>query len=161
MGGRVIKPGDKFERLTVLRLIDTQRWKGAAWLCRCDCGEVHTVRAGHLRSGGCKSCGCLSREMARRRGRNSWKHGMLKTKEYKAFDNAKQRCTNPNKDGYNNYGGRGIEFRFNSFVEFFEEIGKAPSKKHSIDRIDNDGHYEAGNIRWVTQTKQIHNRRRL
>jgi hypothetical protein len=72
---------------------------------------------------------------------------------------ARQRCTNPNHVSYKNYGGRGIEFRFESFKEFIEEIGLRPSPELTLDRIDNDGHYEAGNVRWATRLEQNSNRR--
>lgn len=74
---------------------------------------------------------------------------MKNTPEYKSYSHAKSRCTNSNEDAFPHYGGRGIEFRFNSFEEFFSELGPKPEPKHkySVDRIDNDGHYEPGNVR--------------
>lgn len=86
-------------------------------------------------------------------------HGMARTPEYRAYIDAKRRCENPNSQTYEYYGGRGVEFRFADFVEFFEAIGERPSSDYSIDRIDNEGHYEAGNVRWATKKEQIHNRR--
>lgn len=79
--------------------------------------------------------------------------------EYTAYQNAKTRCTNRNKAGWDCYGGRGIEFRFTSFVEFFAEVGTRPSAAHSLDRIDNNGHYESGNVRWATVEQQVTNTR--
>lgn len=73
------------------------------------------------------------------------------------YFSAKGRCQNPNNLGFHRYGGRGIEFRFKSFEEFHAEMGDRPTLKHSIDRIDNDGHYESGNVRWATQTVQARN----
>lgn len=81
------------------------------------------------------------------------------TPEYYAYNAARQRCLNPNNDAWDNYGGRGIEFRFNSFEEFFAHIGPRPSAKHSLDRIENDGHYEIGNVRWATASEQQRNQR--
>ena len=79
--------------------------------------------------------------------------------EVVAYANAKQRCTNPNKWNYKNYGGRGIQFKFNSFEEFEAELGPRPSGK-SLDRYpDNDGHYEPGNVRWATPKEQRSNQR--
>jgi hypothetical protein len=69
------------------------------------------------------------------------------------------RCRNPNDPYYHLYGGSGIEVEIASFEEFFEHVGPRPSPKHSIDRIDNNGNYAIGNIRWATQTEQNNNKR--
>lgn len=70
---------------------------------------------------------------------------------------AQARCNNPKTNYFERYGGRGIEFRFKSFDEFFHEIGPRPSLKHSLNRIDNDGHYEPGNVEWATPKQQANN----
>ena len=81
----------------------------------------------------------------------------------RTMSSAKRRCTNPLTIGYENYGGRGIEFRFDSVVQasdwVIENIGYRPSSNHSIDRIGVNGHYEAGNLRWATRVEQANNKR--
>lgn len=76
---------------------------------------------------------------------------------------AKKRCCNSNTTGYENYGGRGIKFLFGSPSEMAEwiinNIGYKPSSDHSLDRIDNNRHYEAGNLRWATRKEQNSNKR--
>lgn len=79
-------------------------------------------------------------------------------KTYRAFHDAKNRCTNKNHKRYADWGGRGIEFRFEEFSDFYAVLGDCP-KGYCLDRIDNDGHYEAGNVRWATSTTQQLNRR--
>lgn len=79
-------------------------------------------------------------------------------KEYSAYHDAKQRCTNPNHKRYSDWGGRGIEFRFNSFKAFLDYVGRAPEDT-SLDRIDNNGHYEVFNIQWSGRSTQQHNKR--
>jgi hypothetical protein len=71
---------------------------------------------------------------------------------------AKGRCRNPNNDRYEDYGGRGIKFLFHSFQEFLVHIGPRPADR-SLDRINNDGHYEMGNVRWATRSQQARNAR--
>jgi hypothetical protein len=85
--------------------------------------------------------------------------GERRTPEYSAYDHARSRCTNPNVEGYANYGGRGIEFKFRSFQEFIGHIGPKPSPKLTLDRINNDGHYEIGNVKWSTRREQFLNSR--
>lgn len=83
---------------------------------------------------------------------------MSGTPECDAYHNARHRCTDPKFDGYENYGGRGIKFLFTSFEQFFAELGSRPEGK-TLDRINNDGNYEPGNVRWATNSAQKKNRR--
>lgn len=146
IGTQRLPIGSKFGLLTIIAFVPR------AYRCRCDCGRVVTKKRDVLTNGKrTKSCGCLGINRT---------HGMRHTPEYRAFHHAKHRCRNPKDKSYPNYGGRGIEFRFESFEEFFAEVGPRPSTKHSIDRIDNDGHYEKGNVRWATQLEQVTNQRK-
>lgn len=87
-------------------------------------------------------------------------HGMSRTPEYRAWLNLIQRCENPREKDFHHYGGRGIsvwpEWRA-SFAVFFTAVGRRPSPRHSLDRIDNDRGYEPGNVRWATQSEQMRN----
>ena len=76
---------------------------------------------------------------------------------YRSYRNAKARCRN-NSGDYHLYAGRGIKFLFESYEQFFAELGPRP-KGMSLDRIDNNGHYEPGNVRWATPEQQIANSR--
>ena len=79
--------------------------------------------------------------------------------EYDCYKVAKRRCQ-PDWVKAEYYAERGIEFRFASFYEFFKVMGPRPSPKHTIDRFpNNDGHYEAGNVRWATWEEQVKNKR--
>lgn len=156
--------GRRFGRLMVLgstRRKPTYK-KGVAWLCHCDCGNTAVVMAGNLRSGHSRSCGCLSVETARV---ESTTHGMSDTRLYHIWRSMIQRCEDLGCAAYTNYGGRGIsvceEWRrdfkaFHDHVSMLEHYGK---KGYSLDRINNNGNYEPGNVKWSTVGEQVRNTR--
>lgn len=78
--------------------------------------------------------------------------------EYRSFMNARNRCRCKADASYGRYGGKGIEFRFTSFKEFLDHIGRKPTPLHTLDRKDSRGHYEIGNVRWATRAEQAANR---
>lgn len=90
-----------------------------------------------------------------RPGRYS-RHGMIHRSEYGIWYQMIQRCTNPRTLNFERYGGRGITVceRWRVFVNFFADMGERPSPQHSIDRIDNNGNYEPGNVRWASTKQQ-------
>jgi hypothetical protein len=88
------------------------------------------------------------------------KHGLYGTPEYDAYYSAKHRCNNPNNESFPRYGGRGIKFMFDSFEQWYEELGHRPTPQHSVDRIDNDSHYMIGNVKWSTKREQSLNQRK-
>ncbi|KKN30611.1 hypothetical protein LCGC14_0832250 [marine sediment metagenome] len=98
------------------------------------------------------------------RGKPRSAKGLSRSPEYKIWSGMIERCHNPKTVPYKNYGGRGIhvcdEWRGRGgFVRFIEHVGRRPSSELTIGRIDNDGHYEPGNVRWETRVEQMANRR--
>lgn len=150
--------GHKYTRLLVIAKADGKDM----WLCKCDCGVEKIANGRWLKSGDIRSCGCLKIELTIKR-QTKYPIGTTTTKEYKAWSLIKDRCYNPKNEYWDDYGGRGIKmcdrWRY-SFSNFFEDMGFAPTPKHTIDRFpDNDGNYELGNCRWATQKQQSLNRR--
>lgn len=149
--------GKHFGRLCVLSRYGVE-WP-VKWNCICKCGMRTVVYAMHLKRGASTSCGCYQREWAKEKHTT---HGHLenraKTGVYSSYVAAKSRCNNPNNNRYYLYGGRGIQFKFDSFEDFYKELGDRPKGK-TIDRKDPNGHYEVGNVKWSTAKQQANNKR--
>jgi hypothetical protein len=147
-------------KLTARWPVGFNKQKQAVWLFSCACGNSCVVSSHNFLRQHSKSCGCIRKD---RTTSKLFKHGWAtkgsRRPEYMAFQSAKRRCTNPHCKDYKDYGGRGIEFRFAGFEAFLLELGPKPNPELTVDRIDNDGHYEAGNVRWATMMEQRHNRR--
>lgn len=149
--------GKKFNKLLVLgfagKFLCANKLR-PYWWCQCECGNIVKINGGHLRSQNTKSCGCSYYDVM-------VTHGMSISPEYNSYLGAKQRCETITNHKYKDYGGRGIEFLFTSFEEFFAELGERPEPKnlYSLDRIDVNGNYEKGNVRWATSKEQSRNQR--
>lgn len=147
-----INPGDKFGNLTCIEELPRVQ-KMRRWLVKCDCGNTIVMLQKSFVTAHRKSCGCAPRLAP---------HGLSNEPEYKHWLNMISRCENPNVPRYPNYGGRGVKVceRWRSSVEtFYADMGKRPSPRHSLDRVDVNGHYEPKNCRWALPKIQSRNKR--
>lgn len=125
-------------------------WRHPIVLISCTgCGETKWTLWGNLKQGktrGCQHCS-QPRQIPRELDR--------------VLTSAKQRCTNPRDAGRRRYVDRGIRFNFESVLAaglwVMENLGPRPEGAE-LDRIDNNGHYEPGNLRWVTRARNMANR---
>ncbi len=149
----------RFHRLTVIsRVTGTIH---TTWLCRCDCGSLVAVRAGHLLAGKIKSCKCLRADIGQELRENSPSGRGFRAEEW-VWRGMKRRCYDPNCKSYADYGGRGIKVceRWQHFANFLADMGPRPSPHHQLDRFpDNNGDYRPGNCRWVVSRQNNRNRR--
>jgi len=123
------------------------------------CKKTFSSAISGVKSGHAKSCGCFKVSKLKELYTT---HKLCNTKEYRTWAHIKDRCYNRNSDAYPDYGARGIivskRWR-DSFVDFLEDMGQAPSKKHSIERVNVNGNYCKSNCVWATTKQQNRNRR--
>lgn len=150
------RTGQTVNKLTFLGIAGRDKKNRILWFIECHCLNIFPAHGTDIITASVTHCGCQKDELKRLA---STTHGMRHTPEYSVYNHAKDRCNNPNDKRYEDYGGRGIEFRFNSFEEFFAEVGLRPEDKTKIDRIDVNGHYEVGNVRWVDDIESANNTR--
>lgn len=154
--------GQRFSKLVVLERAENARNGQARFKCRCDCGNEVVVVGSDLKSGRTQSCGCFQRECAVQKHTT---HGMRHTKNYSTWCNIRQRCYNPKSKYYKDYGGRGITMYepwindFQAFYDYVSQLEHFGEDGFTFDRVEVNGNYEPGNLRWATMKEQQRNRR--
>lgn len=159
---RVLAAGERFGRLVVVERGDL-RSGNRLWRLRCDCGAEHQAAAFALFCGRVKSCGCLNDEV--RIERNTT-HGHAHRAEshplYARWQAMIARCHRPSHADFGLYGARGISVcdRWrHDFQAYLDDVGTPTPGRPTLDRIDNEGNYEPGNVRWATWSEQRLNQR--
>lgn len=179
-----VRPGQTFTRWVV---VEAARPGSRAAICRCQCGQVRNVRVRSLLSGWSRSCGCLKREASGERiGRIRRTHGLSSHPLYARWELMMRRCHDPDSDSFRWYGERGIAVHeslrspegYIRCVEALEvpaglignhdvtsALGLSSEQRDwlyqefTIDRVDNNGNYEPGNLRWADWETQRANQR--
>lgn len=144
--------GQTFGDLFVISRSGSTSHGQATWNCRCKCGNVWVAIGGNITGGRTTCCGCDNT--------GNLKHGMTDTVEFRVWCNIVDRCEREWHKNYKDYGGRGIRIHpdwRSDFKSFLDYVGKRPSPKHSIERLDVNKGYEPGNIIWATRSQQANN----
>jgi hypothetical protein len=149
--------GQRFGRLAVVGFAGRTSTREALWGCHCDCGGELLAMGSNLRAGTTSSCGCLRREVA---GAQARTHGLSRSPEWHSWVAMWARVRGRSGRRYLDYRARGIEVcdRWRAFEAFLDDMGARPIGT-SLDRIDNNGHYEPSNCRWATPRVQRRNQR--
>jgi hypothetical protein len=147
------------------------KWGHHYYLCQCgSCGTLFRVCGRNLESGATTSCGCVRSATL---SQTLTTHGLSKTPEFRTWQSIKDRCYREGCTAFHRYGGRGIRMCAGwlaSPAKFVADMGAKPSRSHSIDRKNNEGHYSCGscsectergwpmNCRWADAKAQARNR---
>lgn len=153
--------GQKFGKLTVVEEVGKSESGRYLYNCVCECGGNRIVNSKYLLNNDIKNCGCSNSSVKHKLTRRD---SGLKTKEYTAWSDMKQRCYNKKSLSYKNYGLRGIKVcdrwmdEKDGFLNFYNDVGEIPIG-YDIDRINTNGDYEPSNVRVVTHQQNCFNTR--
>lgn len=160
-----VKPGVRFGRLVaVSRTRQTTHTSKPRWIWqfKCDCGETIEREAALVLSGHTVSCGCYNAQRRTESRTHGEAHHKNHTPEYRTWASMLARSKPRDTKTCRDYGGKGIGVCpqwEHSFEQFLKDMGRKPSPRHSIDRIDNSKGYSPENCRWATPQEQSRNKK--
>lgn len=150
--------GSTYGMLTVLKRDESNTKK---FICLCECGKTTSTTKQRLTEGSCRSCGCMKyiwiAEGSRKHGESK---GGRNSPTYQSYIAMKQRCLNPSRKDYENYGGKGItvcdrwlEESPKGYLNFVNDMGER-LENTTLDRKDSKGNYCKENCRWSSKRIQ-------
>lgn len=156
------KRGQKVGECIFLYKTGRKRMRDPYAIFQCRCGNEYEALISSVKRKASRSCGCLQKQRAREAKTT---HGLSSHPLYHRWGDIKERCYNPKNQEYHNYGGRGItvcdewKYDFKAFYDHVMPLLNAMQPGLTIDRENNEGNYEPGNIRWATARQQRMNQR--
>lgn len=154
--------GKRFSRLTVKEFVPTES-RHSRFQVVCDCGTEKTVLGQALINGTTVSCGCFNKELLSKMGTTHGMSGSSNKKRervYRIWAGMMDRCEWAGHPSFERYGAKGIRVcqKWHNFEGFFADMGRPPTDKHSIDRIDTTKGYSPDNCRWADRRQQSINK---
>jgi len=139
-----IKKWDRFWKLTIIEEFFNRSRR--AFKCKCDCWNEKIAILVYLTRWHTTSCWCYNLEALIKR---STKHNLANSKIYYIWQWILARCKNKNNKRFERYWWRWIKCLWNSFEEFYKDMGESHKEWLSIERIDNDWNYCKENCKWI------------
>lgn len=149
--------GKKFFRLTAIKFSHRDKSGNHYWLFKCKCGNEKLISKSCAISGHSKSCGCLHKELVVQKNKIlKTTHGMRYTPFYSIWRSMHSRVKHDK-----NYSSRGILIckRWNKFENFYKDMFLTYKKGLTLERKNNEGHYNPKNCKWATTAEQNRNKR--
>jgi hypothetical protein len=144
--------GKKFGRLLVIERAGTNTHGAVTWKVRCKCGNKKIVSGKNLSRGATRSCGCLRYEIRRDATiKRNFSHGLTNSRAHKFWLYMRFHCNSPKASNYSKFAAKGIKVckRWDSFLNFYKDMGDPPSVLHGLARINKKANFTPKNCKWA------------